>query len=177
MHTMHVTEEMWAVAERRNDVCCRETSRAAPLLTPSPSPWGQVTTWARNLAPLWSWRAESPAPTGWEWPDGLRPTCPAPPGGTDTGCRDPQKPAKPVWGPWSGATASLAEPRPDRLESRGTGCSPPGWDYALSRHIWKKRGDLNSLKNHFLSAAATWTGLESFTSDAWSTCLSRFPSS
>lgn len=40
-----------------------------------------------------------------------------------------------------------------------------------------RKSDLNSLKNHFLSAAATWTGLESFTSDAWSTCLSQFPSS
>lgn len=141
---------MWAATDKRSHVWWRGTSRAPPLRTPAPwSSTGQVTAWARDPAPPWSWRAETPAPTGWGWPAGLPPTCPDPPGGTGTGWRDPWKPARPVWDLWSRATGSLAEPRWEWRESPCMGCSPPWWDCALSRQIWSEKSELNDPKTHF----------------------------
>ena len=116
---------------------CRKRSIAARLLRKPQKFSNDKRIWAPVLAPLWSGRAEPPAPTEWEWPAGLRPTGPAQSIGTDKECRDPRAVAEPAWGPLSGATGCLVEPPPAPPKRPGRGCFPLGGECALYRQTWQ----------------------------------------
>lgn len=63
-------------------------------------------------APLWFWKAEPHAPTGWGWPGELQPTAPARRVCTGTGCKGQNRPWSTARDQSAVATRGSAEPLP-----------------------------------------------------------------